>query len=372
MSQTMLVQGNHACALGALAAGVRFFAGYPITPSTEIAEVLAKELPKVGGKFIQMEDEIASIGAICGASLGGVKAITATSGPGFSLMQELIGYAALAEIPIVIVNVQRGGPSTGQPTSPSQSDVMQARWGSHGDRGVIALVPSSVQESYQLMIDAVNLAERFRTPVIFLMDEVVGHMREKLVIPKTPPTIINRRKPKPGELPYAPGPDGVPAPPPFGEGYHFHVTGLIHDETGFPTGSPEVTDKTIRRLHQKLENNMDEILRYDELYNTDAEYLIISYGCSARSAEEAVRMAREKGIKAGLLRLISIWPFPSDLIEEKCARVKKVFVAEMNYGQVTGEVTKVLGRSKVQSILRVDTQMITPRQILEAITREGN
>lgn len=369
MSQAFLVQGNEACALGALAAGVRFFAGYPITPSTEIAEILSKELPKVGGKFIQMEDEIASIGAVCGASLGGYKAITATSGPGFSLKQELIGYATLAEIPLVVVNVQRGGPSTGQPTSPSQADVMQARWGSHGDKGVIALSPSSVQETYALTIDAVNLAERYRTPVIFLLDEVVGHMREKLIIPKTPPKIIDRRKPNPGELPYTPGPNGVPPLPAFGEGYRFHVTGLIHDETGFPTGNPEVTDKTIRRLHSKLEDNIKDILRYSEYQTDDAEFLIISYGCSARSAEKAVKLGRAQGIKLGLLRLISIWPFPTELIMSKTKNVHKVFVAEMNYGQVTAEVIKAIGREKTEGILRVDSQLITPDEILSTVTK---
>ena len=254
-AKARLMQGNEACAEGAIAAGVNFFAGYPITPSTEIAETMAKLLPRHGGKFVQMEDEIGSMGAILGASLAGSKVMDATSGPGFSLKQELIGYAACAEIPCVLVNVQRVGPSTGQPTAPSQADVMQARWGTHGDHPIIALAPWSVRETYDVTVMAVNYAERFRTPVILLMDEVVGHLREKVVLPESV-DVYPRRKPKctraEGYQPYTPDEDLVPNVADFGQGYHIHVTGLLHDETGFPVGSPKITEDSIRRLHEKI------------------------------------------------------------------------------------------------------------------------
>jgi len=297
MSKARLMQGNEACAEGAIAAGVNFFAGYPITPSTEIAETMAKLLPQHGGKFVQMEDEIASMGAILGASLAGAKAMDATSGPGFSLKQELIGFAACAEIPCVLVDVQRVGPSTGQPTSPSQGDVMQARWGTHGDHPMIALSPWSVRETYDMTVEAVNLSERFRTPVILLMDEVVGHLREKVELPENV-EVYPRRQPKctraEGYEPYTPDEDLVPNVADFGKGYHIHVTGLIHDETGFPSGSPRVTADSIRRLHEKIMRVSDEIIRTESYFMDDAEYAVVAYGGAARTAYEAVAKARKK------------------------------------------------------------------------------
>ena len=281
MSKARLMQGNEACAEGAIAAGVNFFAGYPITPSTEIAETMARLLPKHGGKFVQMEDEIASMGAILGASLAGSKVMDATSGPGFSLKQELIGYAACAEIPCVLVDVQRVGPSTGQPTSPSQGDVMQARWGTHGDHPIIALAPWSVRETYDATVMAVNYAERFRTPVILLMDEVIGHLREKVELPDHV-DVYPRRKPKKtraeGYEPFAPDEDLVPNVADFGQGYRIHVTGLIHDDTGFPSGSPEVTESSIRRLHEKIARAGEEIIHTECSFMDDAEYAVVAFG----------------------------------------------------------------------------------------------
>lgn len=298
-----LMQGNEACSYGALAAGVRFFAGYPITPSTEIAETMAKLLPKMGGKFVQMEDEIASMGAVLGASLAGDKVLTATSGPGFSLKQELIGYACAAEIPVVIANVQRVGPSTGQPTSPAQGDIMQARWGTHGDHSIIALSPWSVRETFDVTVMAVNYAERFRTPVILLMDEIVGHLRENIDVPEKDDIEIHpRRQPKMAPSPeykaYTPDTDLVPNIANFGKGYHIHVTGLIHDETGFPSGSPMVTKEVIDRLHKKIDIARDEICHYEAYNMEDAQYAIVSYGGTARTAYEAMLEARKKVIKS--------------------------------------------------------------------------
>lgn len=299
MSKARLMQGNEACAEGAIAAGVNFFAGYPITPSTEIAETMAKLLPKTGGKFVQMEDEIASMGAILGASLAGAKAMDATSGPGFSLKQELIGYAACAEIPCVLVDVQRVGPSTGQPTAPSQADVMQARWGTHGDHPIIALAPWSVRETYDVTVMAVNYAERFRTPVILLMDKVVGHLREKVVLPDHV-DVYPRRQPKKtraeGYEPFTPDEDLVPNVADFGKGYHIHVTGLIHDDTGFPVGSPAITEQSIRRLHEKIDRAGEEIIHTECSFMDDAEYAVVAFGSTARTAYEAVRAARAERV----------------------------------------------------------------------------
>ena len=343
MSKARLMQGNEACAEGAIAAGVNFFAGYPITPSTEIAETMARLLPKHGGKFVQMEDEIASMGAILGASLAGSKVMDATSGPGFSLKQELIGYAACAEIPCVLVDVQRVGPSTGQPTSPSQGDVMQARWGTHGDHPIIALAPWSVRETYDATVMAVNYAERFRTPVILLMDEVIGHLREKVELPEHV-EVYPRRKPKKsraeGYEPFAPDEDLVPNVADFGQGYRIHVTGLIHDDTGFPSGSPEVTEASIRRLHEKIARAGEEIIHTESYFMDDAEYAVVSFGGSARTAYEAVCMEREKGRKVGMLRLMTIWPFADKAIEALSAKVKGILVAELNYGQIVHEVRR--------------------------------
>ena len=375
MNKPRLMQGNEACAEGALAAGVRFFAGYPITPSTEIAETMAKLLPQHGGKFVQMEDEIGSIGAILGASLAGEKVLDATSGPGFSLKQELIGYAACAEIPAVIVNVQRVGPSTGQPTSPSQGDVMQARWGTHGDHPVIALAPWTVRETFDATVMAVNYAERFRTPVILLMDEIVGHLREKVVLPEADEIeIYPRRKPTctraEGYKPFTPDKDLVPNVADFGTGYHIHVTGLIHDETGFPSGSPKVTEEAIRRLHQKIEIAQDEITHYDEFFMDDAEYAVVAFGGTARTAYEAVEAARAKGLKVGMIRLMTIWPFADKVIRALAAKVKGILVPELNYGQLVGEVERAAGgQCPVELLAKYNMDIFTPKEIEGAIEK---
>lgn len=375
MKKARLMQGNEACAEGALAAGVRFFGGYPITPSTEIAESMAQLLPAVGGKFIQMEDEIASMGAILGASLAGQKVLTATSGPGFSLMQELVGYAAAAEIPAVIVNVQRVGPSTGQPTSPSQGDVMQARWGTHGDHPMIALSPWTVREAFDASVMAVNYAERFRTPVILLMDEIVGHLREKVVLPDDNDIeIYPRRQPKEtraeGYEPYRADADLVPNIADFGTGYHIHVTGLVHDETGFPSGSPEVTGNVIERLHKKLEIAQDEITHYEEFFMDDAEYAVVAFGGTARTAYEAVCTAREKGLKIGMVRLMTIWPFADKVIKNLAEKVQGILVPELNYGQLVGEVQRAAGgRCSVELLAKYNTKIFTPQEIVVAIEK---
>ena len=366
-----LMQGNEAVAEGALKAGVRFFGGYPITPSTEIAEGMAKLLPKVGGTFIQMEDEIASMGVVLGASLAGKKVLTASSGPGISLKQELIGYAAAAEIPVVIVNVQRVGPSTGQPTAPSQSDVMQARWGTHGDHSIIALSPWSVREAFDLAVEAVNLSERFRTPVILLMDEIVGHLRERVELPDEI-DIYPRRKPKStraeGYQPYRPDDDLVPNVANFGDGFHIHVTGLIHDETGFPVGSPKVTEESIRRLHEKIDRAGDEIIKVEQTFMEDAEYAVISFGGTSRTAYEAVANARNKGIKIGLVRLVTIFPFADKIINELASNLKGILVAELNYGQVVNEVRRAVnGKCHVELCSKYNMQIFEPEEIEAAI-----
>jgi 2-oxoglutarate ferredoxin oxidoreductase subunit alpha len=376
MSRVVLMQGNQACAEAALAAGVRFFAGYPITPSTEVAEMLAVRLPQLGGKFIQMEDEIAGMGAVCGASLAGVKSLTATSGPGFSLKQELIGYAAMAEIPAVVVNVQRLGPSTGKPTAPAQGDVMQARWGTHGDRGAIALSPTSVRETYDVTIHAINFSEKFRTPVILLLDEIVGHMREKISIPDPSTlTIIDRKKPTvpPSEYnAYQPDADGVPPLAAFGDGYHYHVTGLVHDETGFPASSAKITANLITRLHTKIDNVRSEITLYDEYFMDDAESAVIAYGGTFRSAMAAVKAARAKGLKIGLVKLITIWPFADEVVGRVAEKVRTIFVPELNYGQLVGEVYRVAtGRAQIVSLPKVDGGVFTPQEILAALEKEA-
>lgn len=371
MSKARLMQGNEACAEGAIAAGVNFFAGYPITPSTEIAETMARLLPQHGGKFVQMEDEIASMGAILGASLAGAKAMDATSGPGFSLKQELIGYAACAEIPCVLVDVQRVGPSTGQPTAPSQGDVMQVRWGTHGDHPIIALSPWSVRETYDATVMAVNYAERFRTPVILLMDEIIGHLREKVELPDHV-DVYPRRKPQKtraeGYEPYAPAEDLVPDVADFGQGYRIHVTGLIHDETGFPSGSPQVTEASIRRLHEKIARVGEEIIHTESYFLDDAEYAVVSFGGSARTAYEAVQAARAKGQKVGLLRLMTIWPFADAAIKRLAARVKGILVAELNYGQIVHEVRRaVAGQCPVELCGKYDMKSFEPEDISSAI-----
>jgi 2-oxoglutarate ferredoxin oxidoreductase subunit alpha len=368
----VLLQGNEAVVEGALRAGCRFFAGYPITPATEISEILSIKLPQVDGTFIQMEDEIASLGAVIGASLAGVKSMTATSGPGFSLMQENLGFAIIAEIPCVIVNVMRGGPSTGLPTFPSQSDVMQARWGTHGDHPIIVLSASTVRECYDMTIKAFNLSEKFRNPAIVLIDEVVAHMREKMVFSDQEGVeIINRVKPTvPSEwyIPFEDTPTGVPAMANFGDGYRYHVTGLTHDIRGFPTSRSDEIGPFIDRLHRKISQNFSEIQMADYFQTEDAEITIIAYGCVARSAKRAVLEAREKGIKVGLLKLITIWPFMRSAVEKVLQTSKALIVPEMNMGQISREVKRVnKGVAKVFTINKVDGTIITPPEILSRI-----
>ena len=371
-NKARLMQGNEAIAEGAIAAGVTFFAGYPITPSTEIAEQMAKMLPQIGGTFLQMEDEIGAMGAILGASLAGAKVMDATSGPGFSLKQELIGYAACAEIPCVVVNVQRVGPSTGQPTAPSQGDVMQVRWGTHGDHPIIALSPWSVREAFDMAVMSVNYAERFRSPVILLTDEIVGHLRENVTLPSVDElNIYPRRLPTKtraeGYQPFAVGEDLVPDVARFGDGYRIHVTGLLHDETGFPSGSPVVTETMLHRLHEKINRVGEEIIHTEESFMEDAEFAVVSYGGTARTAYEAVRTARADGIKVGFLRLKTIWPFADAAIGRLADRVKNILVAELNYGQLVGEVTRAAHGIPVRPCLKYNMLDFTPHEITAAI-----
>ncbi len=363
------VQGNEACVEGAMYAGIDFFAGYPITPSTEIMEHLATRLPESGGRFIQMEDEIASMCAVVGASLTGRKAMTATSGPGFSLKQEAIGYACMAEVPCVIANVQRGGPSTGNPTHVSQGDVNQARWGTHGDHGIIALTASNHQDVFQITVDAFNLAETYRTPVILLLDEAVGHMREKLVIPgEGELEVINRLRTSLGRdvdyHPYLPREDGRLPMSDFGGEHRFNVTGLFHDMWGFPSANPKVISGLLRHLVDKIENNVQSITRYKEHYLEDAEYIMISYGSSARSAIHLAKARRERGEKMGVLELQSLWPFPRELVREKCEGARAVLVVEMNMGQVLAQVKAAVKKpGRVFLGNRIDGKLITPSDI---------
>lgn len=367
-----MMQGNTACAEGAIAAGCRFYAGYPITPSTEIAEVLSYRLPQVGGNFIQMEDEIAAMGAVIGASLAGVKSMTATSGPGFSLKQENIGFAAMAEIPVVVVNVQRGGPSTGLPTHVSQSDMMQARWGTHGDHSIIALCPSTVRETYDLTIRAFNLSEKYRTPVLLMTDEIIGHLNEKIEIPD-PETIEIIERPKPTVppeeyLPYAMTPTDIPPMANFGEGYRYHVTGLAHDETGFPTNNPKKIEEQLLRINRKIERYRDQIIEIEEYWTDDLEILIIAYGACVRAARKALKMAREAGIKVGLLNLKTIWPFPDKEIARLAERARRIIVPELNLGQIAHEIEWATCRSvPVIKINRINGEPIAPSEIYNAI-----
>jgi 2-oxoglutarate ferredoxin oxidoreductase subunit alpha len=370
--ETRLMQGNEACAEGAIAAGCRFYAGYPITPSSEIAEVLAHRLPAVDGTFIQMEDEIASLGAVIGASLAGVKAMTATSGPGFSLMQEHIGFACMAEAPCLVVNVMRGGPSTGLPTLPSQGDVQQARWGTHGDHPIIALTPWSVEEYYRLTVRAFNLSEKYRTPVVLLVDEVVGHMRENVKLPPSEELeILDRVKPTvPPEwyIPYEDTPFGVPPMGIFGEGYRYHVTGLMHDVRGFPTLRQDEIKPFMERLFRKIWTHLDDIQTWEAFCLDDAEVVIIAYGSVARAAKRAVNEARKAGIPAGLLRLITLWPFCRRAVESVLDRCRLLVVPEMNLGQISREVKRVCqGRAQVLTVSKAEGRLIEPKEILEAL-----
>lgn len=371
-----LMQGNEACVEGALKAGMKFYAGYPITPSTEIAEISSERLPKIGGKFLQMEDEIAGISATIGAALTGVKSMTATSGPGFSLKQEGIGYAVIAEIPCVIVNVQRGGPSTGLPTSPAQADIMQARWGTHGDHSIIALYPSTVREIYDTTIRAFNLAEKYRTPVILLLDEVIGHMREKIEFSEDENiTIIDRKRPtcSPDEYLAYKVHDGdiVPEMADFGSGYRYHVTGLIHNETGFPTGNSTIAENLINRLISKIEDNRDDIVEVENYLLDDADTAIVAFGATARSAKTAVDELRNEGYKVGLFRPITIWPSPEKELKELSEKVKRIIVVEMNAGQYFLEVDRIAGKkTEVEKYGRVNGELITPKEII-SLVKEG-
>lgn len=377
LAGTHFMSGDVACAEGAIAAGCRFFAGYPITPATEIAERMAQRLPEVGGVYIQMEDEIGSLAAVLGASYAGVKSMTATSGPGFSLMQENIGLAVMTETPCVIVNVMRGGPSTGQPTMPGQQDVMQAKWGSHGDYEIIALAPSSVQEMFNLTVEAFNLAETYRVPTLVLADEIIGHMWERVQIPSPDQIrIVNRKKPlknlKGQYAPFMPDDDLVPPMAIFGEGYHFHATGLTHDEFGTPkTDSIEVQTRLVMRLCDKIRKNSDKIIQVEKVMLEDAEVAIIAYGISARAALNAARKAREKGIKAGLLRLITLWPFPEKQIREIAKKVDAIVVPEMNYGQMVREVERAAKETPVIFLPKLGEEPHRPTEILEALERRN-
>ncbi len=373
-----LVEGNEAVAEGAIAAGARFFAGYPITPSTEIAEVLSRRLPQVGGHFVQMEDEIASIGAVIGASLAGTKALTATSGPGFSLMQESIGYASMAQVPCVIVDVMRGGPSTGLPTEPSQGDVMQARWGTHGEHSIIALVPSSVAECFSLTVDAFNLAEAYRTPVIVLSDATIGHMRQAVALPLPGELRVAER----GEPDVEPEDydevmstvDNIMPRPALGSRYSVHVTGLVYDRRrgGVPaTGAPAVAEGLGLYLREKIYHHRDAICRVEELEMEDAEVAIFAYGSVARSARAAMKWARGQGVKVGLVRPITLWPFPTNAVDHMADQVRTIIVPEMNLKQMSWEVQAAVGgRAKVVDYGRIDGKLIRPEEIQDLIRRE--
>jgi len=368
------IHGDAACAEGGIAAGCRFFAGYPITPATEVAERMARRLPQVGGIYIQMEDEIASMAAILGASWGGVKSMTSTSGPGFSLMMENIGLGMMTETPCVVVNIQRGGPSTGLPTLVGQADVMQARWGAHGDYGCIALAPSSPQECFDLTVHAFNLSEIYRLPVFVLGDEVVGHMTEKVVIPRREDLkIVSRPKPTHKPADYLPfdSTGSLPAPMAVvGEGYHVHVTGLTHDERGYPVITAPVQERNIRHIVDKIRRNARKIIKTDSVGLDDAEVVVIAYGCTARVARQAVENLRSAGRKAGLLRLVTLWPFPSDLVKSLAERVKAFIVPEINYGQMAYEVERIAqGKTETVLMALMGGSIHTPEEI-EAVVAD--
>ncbi|MCJ7795411.1 MAG: 2-oxoacid:acceptor oxidoreductase subunit alpha [Thermoleophilia bacterium] len=366
---SLLVQGNRACALGALDAGVRFFAGYPITPSSEIMETMARELPLVGGVFLQMEDEIASICACIGASLTGEVGMTATSGPGFSLMQEAIGYAIMVEAPVVIVDVMRMGPSTGRPTTPSQGDVMQARWGTHGDHPAIVLAASNVADMYRLTMAAVRFAQRFRTPVTLLSDEVVGHMRESFS-----PELAGRYRLSSGDFDFTESyvhPDlvrEVHPPHELGTLRHPHVTGLIHDETGFPTNDPKKSEKFLRELHDKVIHHRDELCLYDMKNEGKGRVCIVAYGSCARSARAALYLAEVQGMPVEVLHLYTLFPMPVELIQEVARRVEFMLIPELNLGQYAREVRKMAESwTTVVSMGKIDGTLITPQEIIDRV-----
>ena len=368
------MMGDVACAEGAISAGCRFFGGYPITPATEVAERMAARMPQVGGTYIQMEDELASIIAVLGASWGGAKSMTATSGPGFSLMMENLGLGIMTETPCVLVNVQRGGPSTGLPTLVAQGDMMQARWGSHGPYEIIALAPSSPQELFDLTIHAFNLSEKYRTPVLVMTDAEVGHMTEKVVIP--PPeeieTFPRRRPTVPPEeyLPYEADDDLIPPMASAGEGYRFHITGLTHDERGYPGMDAETQERLIYRLVEKIKRNKDDIIQLEEDSLEDAEVVVCSYGIAARTSLWPVELARKEGIKVGVLRLITVWPFPEERIRQLAREVKAFVVPELNYGQIVLEVERcAAGQAETILVGHAGGDIHKPEKVLEAIRR---
>ncbi len=375
-TEKVLLQGNEAVVEGALLAGVRFFAGYPITPSSEIAEGFSRRLPLVGGKFIQMEDELGAMAATIGGSLAGLKSITATSGPGFSLKQENLGFGIMIEAPCVVVNVSRTGPSTGLPTSPSQGDIMQTRWGTHGDHPAVVLAPSTVSNTVDLTIKAFNFSEMLRTPVILMLDEVVGHMRENVLLPAADAIeIIDRKRPDGNKANFKPyevkGHDHVPPMPDYGQGYHYHTTGLYHDETGFPRGKSEDAEKLMLRLMHKVDYYRDEITLVEKKYLSDAKIAVLAYGSVARSAESAVEMARNNGIKVGFMQIKTVWPFPEKEVAELAQKVDKIIVPELNYGQYVREVTRAAGgMAEVIPLNRFAGQLISPATIKEMIEEE--
>ena len=373
MAEEFFIQGNEACAKGAIAAGCRFFAGYPITPSTEIAETLAREMPQVGGSFVQMEDEIASIGAVIGASWGGTKAMTATSGPGLSLMQENIGYAFITETPLVIVDVQRGSPSTAQPTMGAQGDMMQARWGSHGDYEPIALSPASVEEFFYFTIKAFNLAEKYRVPVFLMTDETMGHMREKMIIDESRIDILPRKRPELTDdfLPFKNVENGTNPMPAFGDGFNIHVTGLTHDERGYPdTNDPDTHTKLVSRICNKILNNRDEISSVFYQFCDDADTIIISYGSPTRAVIEAVLKIRKEGRKVGYIKIDTPWPFPEKQVLELTEGAKNVIVVELNLGQMYGEVDRLLKeRNNVHFMGKIGGLLPMPDEIISEINK---
>jgi 2-oxoglutarate ferredoxin oxidoreductase subunit alpha len=372
MTNRMNMQGNQACALGAIAAGCRFFAGYPITPSSEVAETMAARLPEVGGVFIQMEDEIASMAAVIGASMGGVKSMTATSGPGFSLKQENLGYACGSEIPCVIANVMRGGPSTGMPTRPAQGDIMQARWGTHGDHAIIVLAPASVAETYSETIRAFNLSETLRVPVVVLIDEVIGHLVETVDLDALTPDAVETRKwadgPVEGFEPYAVTDDMVPPFPRPGDGYRSHTTGLTHAPGGFPTQNPELADAALSRTTDKLVLHRETIESWQAIDCDDADLVVVTIGISARAAETAVADLRASGVKVGLFRPITLWPFPEQALRNATKSARHILVPEMNQGQLVLEVERLLKDKNIIPLNRIDGEAITPADITAKIS----
>ena len=366
------INGDHACCEGALAVGCRFFAGYPITPATEIAERMSLRLPELGGTYIQMEDEMASMAAVLGASWGGVKAMTGTSGPGFSLMMENIGLGICTETPCVICNVQRAGPSTGLPTLVGQGDMMQARWGSHGHYEIIALAPSSPQEMFDFTVRAFALSEEYRLPVLVMADEVIGHMNERVVIPpeeQIPPAPRRRPQVPPGDyLPYRADADGVAPMASCGEGYRVHVTGLTHDERGYPAMDAEAQQLMVQRLVEKIRGNRDRIIRTENIYLDDARVVVVAYGITARSAKQAVREARARGIRVGLVKLETVWPFPETLIQDVASRANALIVPEINGGQIVLEVQRCAGWAcSIRPLSHYGGAIISPGDILACI-----